>query len=140
MELPTDDQLPDPIWEKCQFIAAREPSQEMGPDAPLRTWKPSQEAPLKPANVLAWGAMKHGQLSTKAGPGLGNGKGTSTVQHITANHWLSGKTPIWEIACGKNFCGVVKEDGNVAMWGAGNDGQLGNGTFSTADGIPNPFA
>jgi alpha-tubulin suppressor-like RCC1 family protein len=81
--------------------------------------------------VWAWGLNDDGQL----------GNGTATISGTTPGccsdipGQLSGLTGVTAIAAGFDHGMAVKSDGTVWAWGAGDFGELGNGTFQ---GSPMP--
>lgn len=73
------------------------------------------------SNVSCWGSNEHGQI--------GDGT-TSTRTTPTEIPGLSGVTEIG--LGGAHACAVIQTSGEMKCWGLNEDGQLGNGTTTTA--------
>ncbi|HTZ88174.1 MAG TPA: IPT/TIG domain-containing protein [Solirubrobacteraceae bacterium] len=71
---------------------------------------------LKDGTVLAWGANEEGQM--------GNGKSGTKVTSPTA---VKGLSNVAAIAAGSEFALALLKNGTVMAWGAGGEGELGNG-------------
>lgn len=69
-------------------------------------------------NLYSWGNNSYGKL------GIGN----FSVQFSPVPLRVK-LNQIFKIKCGSNHCMVIKSSGVVFAWGAGLDGQLGNGLF-----------
>ncbi|WP_372735878.1 RCC1 domain-containing protein [Nocardioides sp.] len=81
--------------------------------------------------VYAWGSGSGGKL--------GNGTTTATqstpVRVTAVGTPMDGKTII-EVAAGTDHCLALASDGTVYAWGAGSNGQLGNGTTTAPQSTP----
>jgi alpha-tubulin suppressor-like RCC1 family protein len=76
--------------------------------------------------VYAWGADNVGQL------GNGAVSGTPTLQPAV----VPGLAPATSVAAGNQLALVLLRNGQVAAWGNGADGGLGNGTMTNAQTTP----
>ena len=82
-------------------------------------------AVAKDGTVWAWGAGHDGQL--------GNGTRAAESDVPVQVHGLS---DVVTVAAGPSDAYAVAKDGTVWAWGAGHDGQLGNGTRATESDVP----
>ena len=80
-------------------------------------------------NLYAWGAGGNGEL--------GNGTTTSTQTTPVRVSLPAGVTPT-AVAAGVDTAYAIGSDGNLYAWGAGGDGELGNGTTSSTQSTPVP--
>lgn len=78
--------------------------------------------------VWAWGRNQFGQI--------GDGTTMQRVTPVEVGIGVSGFTNIIAIKAGDNHNLALKSDGTVWAWGNNSGGQIGNGTFSTAQVSP----
>jgi uncharacterized delta-60 repeat protein len=74
--------------------------------------------------LAAWGLNDRGQLGVNSAT-----TSFTTPQAVLTSGVLSGKT-IVSLHMSQNHAGALCSDGSLAMWGAGNSGQLGNNAVS----------
>jgi alpha-tubulin suppressor-like RCC1 family protein len=82
--------------------------------------------------LVSWGLNSSGQL------GIGNTTSSSVPMLVSRTGVLAGKT-VTAIAAGGDFSMALCSDSTLAAWGAGGEGQLGNGT-PTGSANPVPVA
>lgn len=78
---------------------------------------------LRNGTVMAWGYNEDGAL----------GKGTFSEEANPTPAPVSGLTEVTAIAAGGHVASALLKNGSVMDWGAGGEGQLGNGTTSNSD-------
>ena len=95
--------------------------------AELVASSPAGAANPAPSGELSWGAGGYGQL----------GNGTTTgAQTTPVTVSLPAGVTAKAIAAGGDTGYAIGSDGNLYAWGAGRDGELGNGTFTLTQTTP----